>query len=754
MILLTATSRSAAFGRRFRRWALSVLPFLLLLAGALRAGAALQFDVFLGYDGAVREAAWFPVACEVFNDGPGFNAVFELTASGSYGADQTRRVFLELPTNTRKRFVIPVFSSSGLYGAWDARLLDDHGHVRAEHLALRPRVAVTGNSPILGALSRSYSGLPVLPDAKARQGPTQPLVVRLQPELFPDNPIALQGLNALYLDSNRALDLKVMQVAALLAWVQAGGHLVVGVEQPTDINATPWLRDLLPCELTGLDSVEPGEGLQNWLQTAYAGEGEEGNLTPAAADRARGRMAQRSFGRSPPLSQRAGPAVNPFSTLADDGSFDTSKLPIATGENRGGRVLFSADGKPLAIAADRGRGQVTALLFSPEREPFHSWKNLPWFWAKIAGMPAGLFSGQQPGYYGGMSLDGVFGEMIDSRQIRKLPVTWLLLLLVVYLAVIGPVDQYCLRRLGRQMLTWVTFPLYVVLFSGLIYLLGFALRAGQTEWNELHLVDVLPQGRKAELRGFTYASVYSPANARFQLASDEPFATLRGEFQGYRRGESSRANVDHRGNGYEAEIYVPVWTSQLYVSDWWQIANTPLRARVVEQDNHLRVTVENHLTQPLTRAHLVVGDRIYDLGALAPGKTNAFALERTQGMLLRDFVQQEGGQFQVAVQQRQNAFGSARLSRTWDIPLCAMAASFISQLGAPVGQPGMWGRFYSRFTAPAGVDLSPVVRRGDAVLLAWDAGRSLVHPINRFTPRRLHRDTLLRLAVPVAKTGS
>jgi hypothetical protein len=41
--------------------------------------------VFVGYgsganDGIVREAGWFPVACEILNDGPGFDALFELSS--------------------------------------------------------------------------------------------------------------------------------------------------------------------------------------------------------------------------------------------------------------------------------------------------------------------------------------------------------------------------------------------------------------------------------------------------------------------------------------------------------------------------------------------------------------------------------------------------------------------------------------------------------------------------------------------------
>lgn len=746
--------RRAFVGRPCGRWWRLALLCLVGVAWQSARGE-LQFDVFVGYDGAVREAGWFPVGCEVYNDGPGFNAVFELTA-GQYGSGQTRRVVLELPTNTRKRFVIPVFSAQGQYASWDARLLDERGKVRAERLAVRAKMDVSSKSPMFGALPRTFAGLPTLPEVKAKQNPIQPIVARLQVEFFPDNPIALEGLDTLYLNSEKALDLKANQVAALLAWVHAGGHLIVGVEQPTDVNAMLWMRNLLPCDLSGLATVKPGAAVQAWLPSVQQEIRQvppnvptfprPGPVTPG--QRVNPQMAQR-YGMGPrPGTAQPGQVLSPLVNLPDDAAFDQSDLTVATGENRDGKIVLSTGGKPLVFEAERGRGLVTVLAFSPEREPFRSWKNRSWFWVRLTGMPVALFASGDFRYWGGASLDGVFGEMVDSRQVRKLPVTWLLLLLLVYLAVIGPLDQYWLKRMGRQMLTWLTFPFYVVLFSALIYFIGFMLRAGETEWNELHLVDILPRGDRAELRGFTYASVYSPANARFRLASDQPFATLRGEFQGFRRGENSRVNVEHRGNGYQAEIFVPVWTSQLYVADWWQMGATPLRARVVDQGARLQVTVENHLAQPLSKAHLVVGERIYELGPLTQQHTNTFTLERNQGTPLREFVQRQGNQFQAAVSQRQQAFGSERISQAWDIPLCTMAASFVSQLSPA---PGNVGPYYGGFVAPAGMDLSALVERGDAVLLAWEAGHSLINPINQFTPRRVQRDTLLRLAIPLTK---
>ena len=72
----------------------------------LGARAALQFDVFPGYDGIVPEGSWFPVVCEIKNDGPPFMGVVEVSA-GNFGQGQIRRAEVELPTGTLKRLVDP-----------------------------------------------------------------------------------------------------------------------------------------------------------------------------------------------------------------------------------------------------------------------------------------------------------------------------------------------------------------------------------------------------------------------------------------------------------------------------------------------------------------------------------------------------------------------------------------------------------------------------------------------------------------------
>ena len=59
-----ACSRSA--------WIRAIAVFLLVLASLAPARALVRFDVFLGYDGILPEASWFPVSFEVQNDGAPF----------------------------------------------------------------------------------------------------------------------------------------------------------------------------------------------------------------------------------------------------------------------------------------------------------------------------------------------------------------------------------------------------------------------------------------------------------------------------------------------------------------------------------------------------------------------------------------------------------------------------------------------------------------------------------------------------------
>lgn len=746
------TQRSRRWGQRpvrTARWGMGLIG--LLVAGGL-AQAALQFDVFLGYggqptgtDGVVREAGWFSVGCEIFNDGPGFDGVVEVV-SESGGGEQTRRVALEVPTNTRKRFVIPVFSPS-LRGVWTVRLIDARGRVRAEHVRVQPR-ALLWEGLLMGAVPRTFAGSPRLPDLHDQNpgNELQPRVARIPVELLPDNPIAYEGLNALYLSSEKALEIKEPQAEALLSWIYGGGHLLLGVEQSADVNAMPWLRLLVPGVLGAAESATAQGELQRWLVSAAPS-----SAAPAPDRRSGARpgnpRARPEKYRLPPVEGQV-PAepggLDPFADLEADPTVDAGDFLVASVRLRDGRVDLAIDGRPWVISGERGRGRVTVLLFSPEREPFRSWKNRDWFWARLLGTPASWYENQAFYGYGGTSIDGLFGAMIDSRQVRKLPVRWLLLLLVVYLVVIGPFDQYVLKRLNRQMLTWITFPSYVVIFSLLIYYIGYRLRAGETEWNELHVVDVLPRADGVDLRGRSYASLYSPVNARYRLASDLPIDTLRGEFLGAMGGnqESARLELNQLDRGFNAEVFVPVWTSELLVHEWIKVDAPPLEVSVEESSvaGQFRVRVRNHLSIPLTDVRLVLRGQVNTLGEVPPGGEETFQVNRDAGLPLLLWVRERANDFRQRAQLRQRAFGSSEAA--W-LPLTMdnlLAASFLGAEENPDNN-------VRAVLAPEGFDLAAVAGWDVAVVLAWAEDHPAVPSMRRFNVMRSQQNTLYRVAV-------
>jgi hypothetical protein len=702
------------------------------------ARAEIQFDVFIGYDDRVREGTWFPVAFEILNDGPTFTGT--VVFSPEIGFDtQQRRFDIELPTGTRKREIIPVFSSSGRYGRFDARLFGLDGKLVAERTGLQPK-DTAAHVPVLGALPRTFGGLPTLPDMRNRAPELLPGVARLQAEYLPANPLALEGLSAWYLNSERAADLRPDQVDAMLAWVHGGGHLIVGMEKAADANASAWMSAVLPFAPEEIGQVAIGSRLDDWVRTG--GQAVESMLLPSG----RPEVARRHGLSRNAVTLASGTPADPFLNIKEDASLSAAELPVVRGKAlQGARVLLEVEGTPLIVSTTRGRGAVTVLAFSPEREPFRSWENRDWFWAKLIAVPPELLIDTDIARWGGTSIDGLFGAMLDSRQVRKLPIAALLVLLVVYLGVIGPFDQWVLKRLGKQMWTWVTFPVYVVLFSALIYFIGYRLRAGDLEWNELQVVDQLPRSEGATFRGRTWVSIYSPANARYRLASEQAFSTIRAELQrgGPNRGEGGRLDVRYPGEGFSADAFVPVWVSQLYESDWVQAGPQLIGGQVTRSADKLRIALENRSNLRFTQISIAFGNRLHEVGALEAGQRLEMDLPREGGTTLEAIL----GQWPHAlakVRQRGMAFGG-EASGQWTRDLTGVVlASFVDGQVNHVFDPGG-----ESFSTPAGFDLGNVLQRGEAVLFGWAPNQGWAAPIHRFSPRRQQRDTVVRLTLEV-----
>ena len=680
------------------------LVFICIWLSCNIVNAEVRFDVFMGFSGKARNGEWFPVTVEIENDGPTFSGEIEIKPS-SFN-EQSIRYKIELPNNTRKRLSIPVFNNSNY--RWNAKLLND-GKVVSKNDNLRID-SIPWFSKLFAAVSDQQSSGPVLPETRFKNNNANrrfsPVVVNIQADIFPDNPVTLHGLSSLYLNSKRAINFRAEQASAVSIWVRSGGHLILGVDQPSDITGTPWLRELLNTQFGLIQNLEVGPLIRDWLSNAG------------------------------------------YPVGAIDEEFNTKFLNATPVRLKDGKTLMSFDGETLIANANRGLGQVTILGFNPEREPIRSWKNRAWLWARLADIDSEWFVSEKPPRdYGRMNVDGLYGMMIDSRQVSKLPVIWLILLLITYLVIIGPVDRIWLKRINKQMLTWLTFPIYVIFFSFLIYYIGYRLRAGQLEINELHIVDVLP-GDQVALRGRSYASIYSPSNKDYLMGGSLALGAFRNESSSFSNGAGNQPLLIGLSPGkLEAKARVPIWTSRLFSSEWVSGSEVNIQASVTKQNNDTyQLEILNGLRKPIVGAAFVALQRIvYDESInITPGERGLLELKRSDSKV-RDVISGFSSNIRNSIQSRNRAFGNAELSRM-DLGLMnIVTGSFPGML--ELEGIKQFKKDVNQFDSSGGMDISEYLERDGSVLFVFVEDQSPISSTGLFESKLRKSHSLYRIPI-------
>ncbi|RZO60554.1 MAG: hypothetical protein EVA72_02835 [Limisphaerales bacterium] len=680
------------------------LVFICIWLSCNIVNAEVRFDVFMGFSGKARNGEWFPVTVEIENDGPTFSGEIEIKPN-SFN-EQSIRYKIELPNNTRKRLSIPVFNNSNY--RWNAKLLND-GKVVSKNDNLRID-SIPWFSKLFAAVSDQQSSGPVLPETRFKNNNANrrfsPVVVNIQADIFPDNPVTLHGLSSLYLNSKRAINFRAEQASAVSIWVRSGGHLILGVDQPSDITGTPWLRELLNTQFGLIQNLEVGPLIRDWLSNAG------------------------------------------YPVGAIDEEFNTKFLNATPVRLKDGKTLMSFDGETLIANANRGLGQVTILGFNPEREPIRSWENRAWLWARLADIDSEWFVSEKPPRdYGRMNVDGLYGMMIDSRQVSKLPVIWLILLLITYLVIIGPVDRIWLKRINKQMLTWLTFPIYVIFFSFLIYYIGYRLRAGQLEINELHIVDVLP-GDQVALRGRSYASIYSPSNKDYLMGGSLALGAFRNESSSFSNGAGNQPLLIGLSPGkLEAKARVPIWTSRLFSSEWVSGSEVNIQASVTKQNNDTyQLEILNGLRKPIVGAAFVALQRIvYDESInITPGERGLLELKRSDSKV-RDVISGFSSNIRNSIQSRNRAFGNAELSRM-DLGLMnIVTGSFPGML--ELEGIKQFKKDVNQFDSSGGMDISEYLERDGSVLFVFVEDQSPISSTGLFESKLRKSHSLYRIPI-------
>ena len=545
-------------------------------------------------DGVMRTGAWTSVDVQLANGGPSTRVRVSVSTQGFDAMDALSfERWVELPSGTIKRVALP-FLPRESRSKRALTIEPGYGPPMLTELELFPALdadvtlGVLGDDPMgLLALGQTWEGA-VYGTTAIEDDPRNVVVGLIPLSSLPDQPWSYEALDGVIwpdADPSRVLP---EQLDALTRWVATGGHLTLTVSDTWAAVASSPLAEVLPVSLSA-----PTDRSLNRLY---------GIIEPRRA----------SWGVVTPV---AGATVR--------------QVP-----GRDTFVFASADDAPLWVVGTYGLGTVTVLTASPSVAPLSQdrealWRALLWLPPPDAPdeppalkrltiperrrLHSALLAHVRPHPDEDASAwDDTLATLSAMPGVAPLPLPWLLLIAALYLLLIGPVDYMVLKRLNRQPWTWVTFPLFIALFTT-VALVGTAKYKGsQAVAIRLDGVDVLPG--TTLWRGSSDLGVFTSRKVELDLRGAGPEDVLLPLRDG---GYMTSPVVSTFDGGAQLSYHGETWTLAYLRRQWVAPAPGGLTASL-DGD---QLTLTSTLPVDLDRASVYHGDGQWQFSDLRAGQS-------------------------------------------------------------------------------------------------------------------------------------
>ncbi|MFO0925559.1 MAG: hypothetical protein U0736_00760 [Gemmataceae bacterium] len=466
------------------------------------------------------------------------------------------------------------------------------------------------------------------PDDKgdvAFDGPRRQLIHTDDPAMLPDRWLGYDAVDVVVLPTgNREFVLRLASDAeaprrqALLEWVRRGGVLILSVGRNRQETAALLAKlPLLDCQITGSETVRSFPV----LSTQWANR----------------------VGK-PPL------AAAEVATLVPGRDVD---------------VLVREERRPIVVQAACGLGRVIGVAFDLDAPPFSTWEGQDDFWARLQSEVAPHLSTRgrrkageakaDPGAGGGQTdkidLQAELKRTLETfEDVPAVSFGWVALFILFYIVLVGPLDYFVLKKLFKRLeLTWITFPVSVLVVSVVAYVVAYQLKGTDLRVNKVDLVEVdLTGGPARQVYGSAWFTLFSPRVASYTIGVEpadswagKPAAGAPGPVvtmleAGERVLRAGSQGLFRRPYEYADDaaglrrVPIPVWATRSFTAAW----RAPLPAekppigihddvgpvRLARDGNVLVGRITNQLPVRLQDVTLFFRGRWYNLDRLEPGE--------------------------------------------------------------------------------------------------------------------------------------
>ncbi|MGL6227203.1 MAG: hypothetical protein ACRC10_11340 [Thermoguttaceae bacterium] len=203
-------------------------------------------------------------------------------------------------------------------------------------------------------------------------------------------------------------------------------------------------------------------------------------------------------------------------------------------------VLGDVDGKievvegdlPIVIRSSYGFGTLTYFAGDLDAPALKDWRERSRFLLQVLGWndTKGRTTSMESLALIHLGYSDISGQIRSSTDqwtgLQIVPFSLLLILLVLYLGVVGPLDWLLVHKiLKRPQWTWITFPLEITLFCLIALSLGSSARNYPLALNQVDLFDI--DAKTGLMRTSSWLGIFSPQDATYHLSLRPETQSLR-----------------------------------------------------------------------------------------------------------------------------------------------------------------------------------------------------------------------------------
>ncbi|MBX7254921.1 MAG: hypothetical protein K1Y02_01075 [Candidatus Hydrogenedentes bacterium] len=294
-------------------------------------------------------------------------------------------------------------------------------------------------------------------------------------------------------------------------------------------------------------------------------------------------------------------------------------------------TLLESNGIPLVVRRNMGLGSVVCVAVPLEAPAVSSWEGWTAMWQQrilgylfASSQDSGSANGTQPSTgYNALKLITAAKPVQQPRNRIALVV----LLTAMYAVAIGPLDHSFVKFLGKPYLTWVTFPIIMVVFTagswlGAKYLVGGELGVRFVQ-RTLYAPGVVTATQ------CRLSSLFTPATGTYALSDElgclfqplNPLAEIWPTLKPATFENDQYATIDR----------VPIWNYRVYLNSTASTAPCPVGLRLESPNGIETVSIANMGRVDLENCWVCYGTQVWSVsGSIKPDSETSLVLDRAQ----------------------------------------------------------------------------------------------------------------------------